>query len=345
MTQLHCADSGSDGDAAVAFDTDRLERDRLVEAADHDVEVAANDSGTVAEDATLTVSAANGVISSGSNPAGTDTDIDGGPLAVSAIRTGLETGSGAAGTVGSALAGTYGTLTLNADGSYTYIADKANALAAGANADDVFTYTVSDGKGGFDTAELRIAVTGTNDAPVVGTASVSVSEEGLAGGIADTTALAGSSDTTNLTSASGVLSLSDADGNALNATLVAPTTALTSGGVAITWTGSGSKTLIGSAGGVEILRATIADDGNYSVKLSGPIDHANTAGAEQDAYALLGLKLEWRDGPWALYLQADNVTDRRYASSFAIRNQAAAASPGYLPGLGRSLTAGLTYKF
>ena len=255
-------------------------------AAVNDAPVAANDAGAVAEDATLTVSAANGVIASASNPAGTDTDVDGGPLAVSAIRTGLETGSGTAGTVGSALAGTYGTLTLNSDGSYTYVADKANALALGATADDVFTYTVSDGKGGFDTAELRIAVTGTNDAPVVGTANVSVSEEGLAGGIADTTALAGSSDTTNLTSASGVLSLSDADGNALNATLVAPTTALTSGGVAITWTGSGSKTLIGSAGGVEILRATIADDGNYSVKLSGPIDHANTAGEDVRSIAL-----------------------------------------------------------
>ena len=255
-------------------------------AAVNDAPVAANDAGAVAEDATLTVSAANGVIASASNPAGTDTDVDGGPLAVSAIRTGLETGSGTAGTVGSALAGTYGTLTLNSDGSYTYVADKANALALGATADDVFTYTVSDGKGGFDTAELHIAVTGTNDAPVVGTANVSVSEEGLAGGIADTTALAGSSDTTNLTSASGVLSLSDADGNALNATLVAPTTALTSGGVAITWTGSGSKTLIGSAGGVEILRATIADDGNYSVKLSGPIDHANTAGEDVRSIAL-----------------------------------------------------------
>ena len=266
-------------DGKGGFDTAEL---RIAVTGTNDAPVAANDSGAVAEDATLTVSAANGVISG----PGTDTDVDGGPLAVSAIRTGLETGSGTAGTVGSALAGTYGTLTLNSDGSYTYVADKANALALGATADDVFTYTVSDGKGGFDTAELHIAVTGTNDAPVVGTANVSVSEEGLAGGIADTTALAGSSDTTNLTSASGVLSLSDADGNALNATLVAPTTALTSGGVAITWTGSGSKTLIGSAGGVEILRATIADDGNYSVKLSGPIDHANTAGEDVRSIAL-----------------------------------------------------------
>ena len=53
------------------------------------------------------------------------------------------------------------------DGSYTYpVADKVNAFGLGTSADDVFTYTVSDGKGGFDTAELRIAVTGTNDAPV-----------------------------------------------------------------------------------------------------------------------------------------------------------------------------------
>ncbi|UCV00941.1 TonB-dependent receptor [Acidovorax radicis] len=79
--------------------------------------------------------------------------------------------------------------------------------------------------------------------------------------------------------------------------------------------------------------------------VSTPTDHANTAGAEQDAYALLGLKLEWRDGPLALYLQADNVTDRRYASAYAIRNQATAAQPGYLQGLGRSFTAGLSYQF
>ncbi len=81
------------------------------------------------------------------------------------------------------------------------------------------------------------------------------------------------------------------------------------------------------------------------VPVATPTDHANTPGTQAEAYALLGLKVEWREGPWAVYVQADNVTDRRYASSFAIRNQAAAASPGYLPGLGRSLTAGLTYKF
>jgi len=78
---------------------------------------------------------------------------------------------------------------------------------------------------------------------------------------------------------------------------------------------------------------------------STPTDHANTAGTQQNAYALLGLKAEWHNGPWALYVQADNATDRRHASSYAIRNRATADQPGYLPGLGRSLTVGLSYQF
>lgn len=76
-----------------------------------------------------------------------------------------------------------------------------------------------------------------------------------------------------------------------------------------------------------------------------PTDHANTPGAQQDAYAIFGFKADWRSGPWLLWLQIDNLTDKRYASSYAIRNRATAAQPGYLPGLGRSLTVGLNYRF
>lgn len=75
------------------------------------------------------------------------------------------------------------------------------------------------------------------------------------------------------------------------------------------------------------------------------IDHANTPGSTQDAYALLGLRVEYKSGPWSAYLLADNLTDRRYASSYAIRNQASATQPGYLPGLGRSVATGLSYQF
>ena len=50
---------------------------RIAVTGTNDAPVAANDSGTVAEDATLTVSAANGVICP--EPGWPDTDVDGGP--------------------------------------------------------------------------------------------------------------------------------------------------------------------------------------------------------------------------------------------------------------------------
>ena len=146
-----------------------------------------------------------------------------------------------------------------------------NEFAAGTNYTDSLTVTTADG-----TAQvLTVSIAGTNDAPVVSTASASVSEEGLANGNIDTT---GTPDTTNSTTASGSISITDPD-SAVTVTLVAPGAVLTSGGVTITWAGGGTQTLIGSAGGVEVIRATIDNSGNYTVTLSKPVDHA-TAGAE-----------------------------------------------------------------
>ncbi len=121
--------------------------------------VASNDTGSVNEDATLSVNAGSGVTS---NDTGGDTE----SLAVTAIRTGTESGSGSSGTVGQSLTGTYGTLTINADGSYTYVADQAaaDALDPGDSATDTFTYTVADDDDkNTDTGEIVITVNGTND--------------------------------------------------------------------------------------------------------------------------------------------------------------------------------------
>ena len=91
-------------------------------------------------------------------------------LAVSAIRTGADGGSGTAGTVGAALTGAHGTLTLNADGSYTYVVNNSDAavqaLNTGDTLTDTFTYTVNDPGGLTDTAQLTVTINGADDAPV-----------------------------------------------------------------------------------------------------------------------------------------------------------------------------------
>ncbi|NYT59934.1 TonB-dependent receptor [Alcaligenaceae bacterium] len=77
-----------------------------------------------------------------------------------------------------------------------------------------------------------------------------------------------------------------------------------------------------------------------------PVNHANVPGTEQNSYALLGFKVAYQhDKHWNAWLAADNLTDRRYISSYAIRNVSVATAPGYLPGNGRSVSAGLSYKF
>ena len=96
---------------------------------------AVNDGYSVVEDGTLSVAAASGVLAN-------DSDVDGDGLNVK-----LESDVA------------NGTLTLNADGSFDY---SPNANFDGT---DGFTYSISDGNGGVDTASVTIAVQPANDAP------------------------------------------------------------------------------------------------------------------------------------------------------------------------------------
>lgn len=75
-------------------------------------------------------------------------------------------------------------------------------------------------------------------------------------------------------------------------------------------------------------------------------NHANAPGTQQNAYALLGFKVAYEhDAHWSGYVQADNLTDQTYASSYAIRNTATPVMPIFLPGNGRSFSAGVAYRF
>jgi hypothetical protein len=90
--------------------------------------VANNAAGFDVIGTTLSVSAANGVISH-------DSDLDGDTLTVSTVN-------GVAANVGMSIAGTYGHLTLNANGSYSYVANPG----AAAGSVDSFTYRPATAK-------------------------------------------------------------------------------------------------------------------------------------------------------------------------------------------------------
>ncbi|MDO6823777.1 VCBS domain-containing protein [Marinobacter sp. 1_MG-2023] len=127
---------------------------------------ATDNTGSVTEDGP---SSASGNVITDDDGDGIDSDPDDpvSQLVVSEV-------DGSAGDVGTAVAGSYGTVTIGSDGNYTYNLDNTaaavQALAAGEALTDTFSYTVSDGQGGTDTATLTITISGTNDQPVLGTA-------------------------------------------------------------------------------------------------------------------------------------------------------------------------------
>ncbi len=129
----------------------------------NDAPVAHDDVGSVVASSTLNVSAANGIILSGSAPGGADTDVDGDTLAVLKAVAGNGTPSTSVSGAGTTFIGAYGSLLLKSDGSYSYNASNADSVPTGTTVHDVFTYQVSDGHGGTANATLTIDVAGQAD--------------------------------------------------------------------------------------------------------------------------------------------------------------------------------------
>jgi len=146
-------------------------------------------------------------------------------------------------------------------------------------------YTLIDADGDTASGLIDVTLMSGNAAPFIGTsaASATVSEEGLINGLLD--AVGTPTDSTNATVMTGSMAISDPDGTTPTVTLSWPGTppALTSGGVAVTWTGTNTNTLVGNAGGAEVVRIAITNDGSYTVTLSKAIDHT-TANVE-DVFA------------------------------------------------------------
>jgi large repetitive protein len=110
---------------------------------------AVDDAATVAEDSS------NNAI----NVLANDTDADGNPLTITAVTQGAN-----------------GSVVNNG----TNVAYTPNANFTGS---DSFTYTISDGQGGTDTATVSVTVGGTNDAPIAVNDAATVTEDSSANAI------------------------------------------------------------------------------------------------------------------------------------------------------------------
>ncbi|MFQ2285483.1 type I secretion C-terminal target domain-containing protein, partial [Aeromonas dhakensis] len=132
---------------------------------------------------------------------------------------------------------------------------------------------------------VTVTITGTNDAPTLSIdKGAVVSEEGLAGGIADT---AGSSDTTDSVAASGKITVGDVDSqDTLTISLNGPA-GLTAGGAAVQWSWNAATKVLtgytGTQGGadykavIDVKLTAPAGNGkgdwSYDVTLKAPLDH------------------------------------------------------------------------
>ncbi|MBS1162053.1 MAG: tandem-95 repeat protein, partial [Proteobacteria bacterium] len=162
----------------------------------------------------------------------------------------------------------------------------AVGVASGANdferSPNSWSYLVFalDAAGNSNAASIGLSEKNLNDtAPVVGSAvAVAVSEEGLTalGGLADSSG--NPNDSTDEVIVRGTVPVSDADGDSVTVTLSAPTTAITSAGTVLTWSGTGTGHLVGSVGSTEIIDVSIDNGGNYTVHLLGAIDQASGGG-------------------------------------------------------------------
>ncbi|AJE35131.1 retention module-containing protein [Aeromonas hydrophila] len=215
-----------------------------------------------------------------------DLNVVGGKLSDSGVLTISDADQGQAKFVagnGTPSVGALGSLSITETGTWSYNVDNSKVQYLGQGETRIETFTVKSVDGTSHT--VSVTITGTNDAPTLSIdKGAVVSEEGLAGGIADT---AGSSDTTDSVAASGKITVGDVDSqDTLTISLNGPV-GLTAGGAAVQWSWNAATKVLtgytGTPGGADYkavmdvkLTAPAAGskgDWSYDVTLKAPLDH------------------------------------------------------------------------
>ncbi|MCP4325149.1 MAG: TonB-dependent receptor [Alteromonadales bacterium] len=76
------------------------------------------------------------------------------------------------------------------------------------------------------------------------------------------------------------------------------------------------------------------------------VDHANTKSEQQDTFLLIGLKGSYQPNDKTnFFIEIKNISDEIYQTSYAIRGQTAPGLPTFIPGVGRSFSAGIEFKW
>ena len=147
-----------------------------------DYTVSDGNGGTDTATVTVTVNGVNDVPVAGDDTATTDQNTVLGGTGLLANDTDADGDTLV--TVGETLTTAGGAIvTINTDGSYSYDPDgQFDYLGVGESVDDTFSYTVSDGNGGTDTATVTITVNGLNDAPVAGDDTATTDQDTATGG-------------------------------------------------------------------------------------------------------------------------------------------------------------------
>ena len=138
---------------------------------------AVNNESSTMEDTALTLQTSDLLVN--------DSDVDGDTLSITSVQD-----------------AEHGTITLNSDATVTFTPD------ANYTGEASFSYTVSDGKGGSDTAQVRLNITSVNDVPIIEVVDTTATED-TAQVLANISDIDGTIDSNSLTAEHGTVTLAE----------------------------------------------------------------------------------------------------------------------------------------